>query len=152
MINLEKIKQEKRQSLTPFEEDLRLHHTSTPFFNFSSPPPPSGGVIKILFLPFKNGDGWVRTMIDNYNCWNSLGKCIKMKLFIQKDTIIYSKINMNVVKTILLWQQFANSHQRKYRFLSERPQKLLSAEGNFEGCLMVKDYMTLILLLYCIKR
>ena len=43
-------------------------------------------------------------MIDNYNCWNSLGKCIKMKLFIQKDTIIYSKINMNVVKTILLWQ------------------------------------------------
>ena len=30
----------------PFEEDLPLHHTSTPFFNFSDCPP-LGEVIKI---------------------------------------------------------------------------------------------------------
>ena len=75
-------------------------------------------------------------MTDNYNYWNSLSKCIKMKIFLL-FTIIYSKINMNVVKTILPWQ---------------KPQQLLSAEVNFEGCLMVKDYTTLTLLLYCIKR
>ena len=42
-------------------------------------------------------------MIDNYNYWNSLSKCIKMKIFLL-FRIIYSKINMNVVKAILPWQ------------------------------------------------
>ena len=37
-------------------------------------------------------------------------------------------------------------------FCRQKSQQLLSAEANFEGCLMVKDYMTLILLFYCIKR
>ena len=36
-------------------------------------------------------------------------------------------------------------------FSLQKAQQLLSAEANFEGCLMVKDYMALILL-YCIKR
>ena len=41
-------------------------------------------------------------MVDNYNYWNSLSKCIKMKIFLLL-TIIYSKNNMNVVKTISSW-------------------------------------------------
>ena len=71
-----------------------------PFFNFSGPPP--WEVIKICFLLFKKGGGWVRTMIDNYNYWNLLSVYIKdffvyevyMKIFLL-FTIIYSKINMN---------------------------------------------------------
>ena len=50
---------------------------------------------------------------------------------------------MNVVKAILPKHIIENT---------DFSQQLLSAEANFEGCLMVKDYMTLILLLYCIKR
>ena len=56
---------------------------------------------------------------------------------------LYSNINMNVVKAIL------PKHIRENKDFS---QQLLSAEENFEGFLMVKDYMTLILLLYCTKR
>ena len=37
-------------------------------------------------------------------------------------------------------------------FSRQKPQQLLSAEANFEDCLMGKDYMTLILLLYYITR
>ena len=81
-------------------------------------------------------------MIDNCNYWNSLSKCIKMK-FVLLFIILYSNINMNVVKAIL------PKHIRENKDFS---QQLLSAEANFEGFLMVKDYMTLILLLYCIKR
>ena len=81
-------------------------------------------------------------MIDNWNYWNSLSKCIKMKIFLL-FIILYSNINMNVVKAIL---------PKHIRENTDFSQQLLSAEANFEGCLMVKDYMTLILLLYCIKR
>ena len=38
-------------------------------------------------------------MTDNYNYWNSLSMCIKIKNFLL-FTIIYSKNNMNVVKAI----------------------------------------------------
>ena len=41
-----------------------------------------------------------------------------MKIFFL-FTIIYSKINMNVVKTISPWQYFANKHS-KIRFLSAK--------------------------------
>ena len=37
-------------------------------------------------------------------------------------------------------------------FSWQKSQQLLSAEANFEGCLMVKDYMTLILLWYSMKK
>ena len=58
----------------------------------------------------------------------------------------------------MLWKQFClgnnlPTHIRENTDLSrQKPQELLSAEANFQGCLMMKDYMTLILLLYCIKR
>ena len=60
----------------------------------------------------------------------------------------------------MLWKQFRlgnnlplSTHIRENTDFSwQKPKQLLSAEANFEDCLMVKDYMTLILLLYCIKR
>ena len=116
-----------------------------PFFNFSYLPPP-GKAIKIYFLGW-----WVRTMIGNYNYWNSLSKCIKLKIFLV-FTIIYSKL------TWMLWKQFClgnnlPTHIRENTdFSREKPQRLLSAEANFKDCLMVKSHMTLILLLYCLKR
>ena len=61
-------------------------------------------VIKIYSpTPFKKEGEWVWTMIYSYNYWNSLSKCIKMKIFLL-FAIIYSKINMNVLKTISPWQ------------------------------------------------
>ena len=36
-------------------------------------------------------------------------------------------------------------------FCRQKTQQYLSAAANLEGCLMVKNYMTLILLLYYIK-
>ena len=57
----------------------------------------------------------------------------------------------------MLWKQFCSGYnlpthiRENTDFSLQKPQQLLSAEANFEGCLMVKDYMTLILL-YCIKR
>ena len=51
-------------------------------------------VFSFIFFPF---------IIDNYNYVSSLRKCIRMKIFFF-FTIIYSKVNMNVMKTILLWQ------------------------------------------------
>ena len=57
----------------------------------------------------------------------------------------------------MLWKQFRSGYnlpthiRENTDFSLEKPQHLLSAEANFEGCLMVKDYMALILL-YCIKR
>ena len=76
-----------------------------PFLIFQIHPHPlrphPGEVIKIYSPPpFKKGGEWIWTMIDNYNYWNSLSKCIKMKIFLL-FTIIYSKINMNVVKAII---------------------------------------------------
>ena len=58
----------------------------------------------------------------------------------------------------MLWKQFrvGNNLPTKIRentdFSRQKSQQLLSAEANLEGWLMVKDYMTLILLFYCIKR
>ena len=58
----------------------------------------------------------------------------------------------------MLWKQFCLGNnlptyiRENTDFCREKPQQLLSAEENFEDCLMVKGYMTLILLLYCIKR
>ena len=74
-----------------------------------------------------------------------------MKIFLL-FTIIYSKINMNEC-----WKQYRSGYnlpthiRENTAFSLQKPQHLLSAEANFEGCLMVKDYMALILL-YCIKR
>ena len=57
----------------------------------------------------------------------------------------------------MLWKQFRSGYnlpthiRENTDFSLQKPQQLLSAEANFEGCLMVKDYMALILL-YCIKR
>ena len=60
----------------------------------------------------------------------------------------------------MLWKQFhlgndlpLPTHIRENTaFSQQKPQQLLSGEENFEGCLMVKESMTVILLLYCIKR
>ena len=56
-----------------------------------------------------------RFIIDNCNYGSLFRKCIKMKIFLL-FTIVYPKINMNIVKTILPQEQFANTHQRKFRF------------------------------------
>ena len=37
-------------------------------------------------------------------------------------------------------------------FSRQKPWLALRAQENFEDCLMVNGYMTLILLLYCLKR
>ena len=75
-----------------------------------------------------------------------------MKIFLL-FTIIYSKINMNVVKKIIGNNLLSPTHIRENTdFFRQKHQQLLSGEENFESYLMVKDSMTLILLLYCIKR
>ena len=89
-------------------------------------------------------------MIDNYNYWNSLSKCIKMKIFLL-FTIICSKINM-LWKIFRLGSNLPTHIRVNTNFSRQKPQQLLSAEANFESCLMMKDCVTLILLLYCIKR
>ena len=80
MINLEKIK----LSASPH---LLTRPASTPYFdslfkNFFSCLPPPWELIKIYFFSIKKGVGWVQTMIDNYNYWDSVSKCIKMKIFL----------------------------------------------------------------------
>ena len=121
------------------------------FFNFSCLSPP-GKVIKIYFLRFEKGSGWDLTMIDNYSYWNSFSKFIKMKIFFNFLQKFVQKL------TWMLWKQFCLGNslpayiREKADFSQEKPQQLLSVEANFEGCLMVDDYMTLILLLYCLKR
>ena len=67
-------------------------------------------------------------------------------------TIVYSKINVNECCGNNFAPAIICQHIRENTdFSLQKPEQLLSAEANFEGCLMVKYYMTLILL-YCIKR
>ena len=58
---------------------------------------------------------------------------------------------MNVVETIPCSYNLPTHIRDNPDFSLQKPQQLLGAEANFEGCLTVKDYMVLILL-YCIKR
>ena len=88
-------------------------------------------------------------MIDDYNHGISLSMYLKVIFFFLLFTIIYSKINMNVMKKILPRQWFARENTG---FSRQKPWLALRALENFEDHLMVNDYMTLILLLYCLKR
>ena len=71
MINLEKKLNRKSVSQpAPFKRTCPLHHTSTPFFNFSDSPPPlppssGGGNQNLLPPPLKREGGGVRTIISN---------------------------------------------------------------------------------------
>ena len=50
-------------------------------------------------------------IIDNWNYGSLLRKCLKMKIFLL-FTIVYLKINTNVVKAILPWQWFAYTQEK----------------------------------------
>ena len=69
-------------------------------------------------------------IIDNCNYGSLLRKCLKMKIFLL-FTIVYSKININVVKTILPWQWLANTHWRKYRFPLAKAMAFTESQGKF---------------------
>ena len=51
-------------------------------------------------------------------------------------TVIYPKINMNLVNTIYPRQYFANVHYRKFKFPLANLHKLASAKANFKGCMI----------------
>ena len=71
-------------------------------------------------------------IFDNCNYGSLLKKCPKMKTFLL-FTIIYSKININVVKIIRLGNNLP-THIREYTdFLWQKPQQLPSAKANFKG-------------------
>ena len=71
-------------------------------------------------------------IFDNCNYGSLLKKCPKMKTFLL-FTIIYSKININVVKIICLGNNLP-THIREYTdFLWQKPQQLPSAKANFKG-------------------
>ena len=107
--------------------------------------------LNFFFLPFNKGSGWVWTMMIitiigihsvSVEKWRSF---YFLQYFIQK-------------LTWMLWKHFRLGNylpthiKENTYFFRQKSQQLLSAEANFEGCLLVKDYMTMIHLLYCMKR
>ena len=56
-------------------------------------------------------------------------------------TIIYPKINMNVVKVIFLGNNLPMHIGENIDFLRQKPWKLSSAEANFEGCISEESYI-----------
>ena len=62
---------------------------------------------------------------DNCNYGNLLRKCLKVNILLL-FTIVYSKININVVNTMHITENTD--------FFRQKPRQLPSAEVNFEGC------------------
>ena len=52
-------------------------------------------------------------------------------------TIIYQEINVNVVKTTCLSNDLLMHIRENTDFARQKPQQLLSAKANFEGCLEI---------------
>ena len=73
-------------------------------------------------------------IIDNCNHGSLLRKCLKMKTFLL-FTIVYSKINIDIVKTILPRQYFADAHQRQYRFPLTKALAIAKCRGKFRRLL-----------------
>ena len=72
-----------------------------------------------------------RFTIDNYNCGSFFSKGIKMKIFLL-FTIIYPKINMNVVKAICLGNSLPTHIRENIDFPWQKPRQWPSVETNFE--------------------
>ena len=70
-------------------------------------------------------------LFGNCNYGNLLRKGIKIKIFLL-FTIIYPKINIKVVRTILPWQQFADAPQKKHRFPSAKASAIAKCRGEFQ--------------------
>ena len=76
MVNLEKIKYEKCQSLPPFKMTCPCTILPPPFFNFPDSPPPRE-VIKIYSPPFKKGGGsnYINDIFKTCTCSSKCKSC-----------------------------------------------------------------------------
>ena len=91
-------------------------------------------------------------IIDNCNYRSLHRKCLKMKIFLL-FTIVYSKININVVKTILPWQWLANTHWRKYRFPLAKAMAFTESQGKFWRLILklgIKNWVLKVIYYYLI--
>ena len=93
MINFEKIKQDKRQSLPFLRRPAPASYFHSLFLIFQSHPPPSPEIIKIYSLPFKTGGGGG----PNYE---TLLLCLKNCQFYIRNFMLHTNIQIIFIKSL----------------------------------------------------